>query len=375
MACTTATRSSLISQPPTRCFATLLTKPTRSIAIPPTIRRIHTFRDIPALRSHRRALLTNGSTVGLVPTMGALHAGHLSLIRRAAAQTSHVFVSIYVNPTQFGLNEDLDSYPKTWESDMAQLKALDEQLEREGGTTGRIHAVFAPTTKTMYPTLPPDSGLPGTGSFVTITPLSTLLEGRTRPVFFRGVATVCMKVFNIVQPEKVYFGQKDVQQTVVIKRMVTDFHLPTEVVVVPTEREKDGLAMSSRNVYLGERRRKVGVALSQALRAAEAAYTMGKRAERDILGMAWDVAERMQAEQKRLGVDHGAMFEVDYLSLADPETLEEVREVDESRGAVLSGAVKMLALEKTKEGEKLGLGEDEVPVRLIDNIILEPAKR
>lgn len=339
----------------------------------PSVRLIHIHRTIPDLRTHRRSLLLSNHTVGLVPTMGALHAGHLSLIRRAADETSHVFVSIYVNPTQFGVNEDLDSYPKTWESDLAQLETLDAQLKEEG--KGRIEAIFAPTSKSMYPTLPPDSTLPGTGSFVTITPLASLLEGASRPVFFRGVATVCMKLFNIVQPERVYFGQKDIQQTVVIKRMVRDFHLPIEVGVVSTEREKDGLAMSSRNVYLGERRRKVGIVLSQALKAAEAAYKMGKRKRGEIMTLAWDVAERMRTEQQALGGKQGARFEVDYLSLADPETLEEVDVVDESKGAVLSGAVKMLALEETIEGERLGLGGDKVAVRLIDNIVLEPTAK
>ena len=186
-------------------------------------RAIHVFRDVPSLRQHRRELLLNGDTVGFVPTMGALHHGHISLIRQAASENSKVFVSIYVNPTQFGVNEDLDSYPKTWDTDMQQLKELDNELQQS--SKGRVEAVFAPTSKIMYPTLPPDSTLPGVGSFVTLTPLGGLLEGKSRPVFFRGVATVCMKLFNTVEAERVYFGQKDVQQTVVIKRMVKDFFI------------------------------------------------------------------------------------------------------------------------------------------------------
>lgn len=304
--------------------------------------------------------------------MGALHAGHLSLVRAAAAENSKVIVSVYVNPTQFGVNEDLDSYPKTWESDLQQLKDLDKVLEKEG--KGRIEAVFAPTTKVMYPTLPPDSRVDGVGSFVTITPLASLLEGKSRPVFFRGVATVCMKLFNIVEAERVYFGQKDVQQTVVIKRMVKDFHLNTEVRILPTEREADGLAMSSRNVYLGERRRKTGLVLSRALRAAEKAYNKGRRNRDEILALSWDVCNQVSLEQDMLEGNKRALFEVDYISLADPDTLEEVETVDEGKGAVLSGAVKMLPLEEIEEGEKLGLGEDTVPVRLIDNIVLAPQK-
>lgn len=336
-------------------------------------RAFHVFRDVPSLRTHRRELLLNGKTVGLVPTMGALHEGHLSLARLAANENTDVFVSIYVNPTQFGVHEDLDSYPKTWDQDIAVLNKVDEQLKASG--KGRINTIFAPTTKTMYPTLPPDSTLPGSGSFVTITPLANLLEGKSRPVFFRGVATVCMKLFSIVAPERVYFGQKDVQQTVIIKRMVRDFHLNTEVRVGATEREADGLAMSSRNVYLGERRRKVGVVLSQALKAAQAAHSMGKGDRDDILALAWDVANRMSMAQDELRETEKARFEVDYLSLADPDTLEEVQTVDERKGAVLSGAIKMLPLEAVRDGEKLGMGGDQGPVRLIDNIILEPTER
>ena len=335
-------------------------------------RNIHVFRDVPALRQHRRQLLLNSDTVGFVPTMGALHKGHISLIQQAASENSKVFVSIYVNPTQFGVNEDLDSYPKTWDADMQQLHAIDKQLEESG--QGRVEAVFAPTSKIMYPTLPPDSTLPGVGSFVTLTPLGGLLEGKSRPVFFRGVATVCMKLFNIVEAERVYFGQKDVQQTVVIRRMVKDFHINTEVRIIPTEREQGGLAMSSRNAYLGERRRKVAIVLSQALRAAEAAYLMGKTDRDEILALAWDVANRMMIEQDALPQMERARIEVDYFSLADPETLEEVENVDPSKGAVLSAAIKMLPLEISKTSERLGQGDDKVAVRLIDNIIFPPKK-
>lgn len=334
-------------------------------------RAFHIFRNVTELRAHRRQLLLDGRSVGLVPTMGALHDGHLSLVRQAAAENKAVFISIYVNPTQFGVNEDLDSYPKTWDKDISMLKALDEELKVEGH--GRIDTVFAPTTKTMYPTLPPDSSLPGVGSFVTITPLANLLEGKSRPVFFRGVATVCMKLFNIVQPERVYFGQKDVQQTVIIKRMVEDFHLNTEVHIGPTRRELDGLAMSSRNMYLGARRRKVGIVLFQALKAAEAGYKVGKRDRNDILALAWDVTNSVNKEQDELSPEQRARFEVDYISLADPDTLEEVQTVDDRRGAILSGAIKMLPLETFRADEQLGMGDDKVPVRLIDNIILQPA--
>nr|OQO32405.1 hypothetical protein B0A51_00190 [Rachicladosporium sp. CCFEE 5018] len=335
-------------------------------------RPFHVFRSIPELRSHRRDLLLDGKTVGLVPTMGALHAGHLSLVRRAAEENSHVFVSIYVNPTQFGQSEDLASYPKTWDSDLALLRDLDVSL-KQSENSGRVEAVFAPTTKEMYPTLPPDSSLPGKGTFVTITPLAELLEGRSRPVFFRGVATVCTKLFNIVQPERVYFGQKDVQQSVVIKRLVKDLQMPIAVRIIRTEREADGLAMSSRNVYLGERRRKVGVVLSRALRAADAAYKDGAKDRSNILAPAHAILDETRMLQARLGDTESAIYEVDYVSLADPESLEEITSVDSRRGAVLSGAIKMLPLSNAKNDERLGQGEDKTPVRLIDNIILNPS--
>jgi pantoate--beta-alanine ligase len=291
----------------------------------------------------------------------------------AAAENSDVFISIYINPTQFGLNEDLSSYPKTWAADIAALEKLDAELANTPGA-GRISAVFAPTTKTMYPTLPPDSSLPGKGSFVTITPLASLLEGASRPVFFRGVATVCLKLFNICTPERVYFGQKDIQQTAVVRRLVKDFHVDTTVRIGGTQREESGLAMSSRNMYLGERRRNIARVLSQTLRRAEAQYLAGKRTRGDILWPATAHADEVAAAQEEMKMAKRARFEVDYISLADPETMEEVEVVDPARGAILSTAMKILPLEETVEGEKLGVGDDKIPVRLIDNIILGPVE-
>lgn len=309
--------------------------------------------------------------------MGALHEGHISLIRQAARENTDVFISIYVNPTQFGMNEDFGSYPRTWESDMQRLQELDQEFASAAKSQGqlapgRISAIFAPTTKTMYPTLPPTSEIDGKGSFVTITPLANLLEGHSRPVFFRGVATVCMKLFNIVTPERVYFGQKDVQQTVVIKRMVKDLYVGTEVRIGPTVRDPDGLAMSSRNVYLGSRRRKVALVLPAALQEAEKAYMTGARARAEIYQAARHVIDVMFKEQEALSPSERARFELDYISIADPDTLEELQAVDGARGAVLSGAIKMLPLEEKPPGEEYGLGGDTAPVRLIDNVILPP---
>lgn len=348
-------------------FGRMNSSSTRHSALPSA----HVFRDVPELRTFRRDLLKGDRTVGLVPTMGALHDGHLSLARMAAKENSDVFISIYVNPTQFGVNEDLSTYPRTWEEDMKKLEELDREFASQPGF-GRITAVFAPTTKAMYPSLPPSSEIDGTGSFVIITPLASLLEGASRPVFFRGVATVCMKLFNIVQPERVYFGQKDVQQTVIIRRLVKDFHLPIDVRIGPTRREPDGLAMSSRNLYLGQRRRKVSVILSKALKAAEQQYINGERTRADILWPANDIADKAMLEQDDLQPHERARFEVDYISLADPDTLEELDVVDDTKGAILSGAIKVLPVEAPQPGEDCGIGGGEGPVRLIDNIILPP---
>ncbi|KZF26171.1 pantoate--beta-alanine ligase [Xylona heveae TC161] len=370
---------------------------------------LRVFRDVAALRQCRRQLLLSQRTVGLVPTMGALHAGHLSLIRQAARENDEVFVSIFVNPTQFGPNEDLGSYPRTWDADMAKLAELDAELEAlaskkqsgannviantlakatnsssataagesDAGVGGRITAIFAPTAAAMYPSVRSPTE-PSTGnSFITIDPLSRLLEGASRPAFFRGVTTVCMKLFNIVEAERVYFGQKDVQQTVIIRRMVQDFFVNTQVRIGATEREADGLAMSSRNVYLGDRRRKVSTVLYKSLRSAEDTYlnyNLGeKRLSRaDVLGPAQDLLRAVTSEQELLPPSQRSRIELDYLSLADPDTLEELDEVDPSRGGILSGAVRMLPIEEAVEGEDGGLGDGKVTVRLIDNIILQP---
>ncbi|PWY84838.1 panthothenate synthetase [Aspergillus heteromorphus CBS 117.55] len=344
------------------------------------------FRSVPPLRHLRRELLLSNRTVGFVPTMGALHEGHLSLIRQAARENTDVFVSIFVNPTQFGVNEDLASYPRTWDSDVAKLEELNAELAQQttssssssnnnsnnAKTPGRITAILAPTAQVMYPTLPPSSEINGDGSFVTILPISKKLEGASRPVFFRGVATVCMKLFNIVGAERAYFGQKDVQQTVVIKRMVQDFHIDTEIRIGATVREADGLAMSSRNVYLGERRRGVGLVLYTALKAAEEAYLAGQVGRAEVLDAARGVAQKVLEEQQALGPTERALFEVDYISLADPDSLEELEVIDPAKGAILSGALKMAPLEEARAGEDTGLGEGKVPVRLIDNLIFTP---
>lgn len=303
--------------------------------------------------------------------MGALHSGHLSLVRAAAAENSAVVVSIYVNPAQFGLHEDLNSYPKTWETDIAMLRDLDRELASDGANMGGVAAIFAPTTDVMYPSGFPGQEIDSKGSFVTITPVGEVLEGASRPTFFRGVATICMKLFNIVTPERVYFGQKDVQQTRVIQKMVKDFCMDIQVRIGETQREPDGLAMSSRNVYLGTRRRKVSTVLLKMLKVAEAGYLRGRRAREELLGPASELAKLLYLEQMQLKPEERVKFEVDYISLADPETMQEIDEIDDTKGAILSGAVKMLPVESPQDGEDLGASGGPA-VRLIDNIILKP---
>lgn len=349
------------------------------IAVLRTVTGIRDWASSVTCRDRPDAGGDNDQGLALVPTMGALHEGHLRLIREAARRGhDKIVVSIYVNPAQFGVAEDLDSYPKTWDADCAALRALYEELNATAaagqGAGRRLEmAVFAPTTREMYPSGFPGQEVDSDGSFVTITPVGSVLEGRTRPTFFRGVATVCMKLFNIVQPSRVFFGQKDVQQTVVIRRMVRDFCMPLEAAVVPTVRDAaDGLALSSRNVYLGARRRRVAPVLIRALRAAEEAYlARGALEAGEVVPAALKVILDTLDEQKDLPPHEGVLFQLDYVSLADPDTMEEIDEIDPSRGAILSGAIKMLPVYAPQEGEDLG-HNDGPPVRLIDNIILPP---
>ncbi len=268
------------------------------------------------LRTARKSL---AGRVGLVPTMGALHAGHLSLVERAQAENDSVLVTIFVNPTQFAANEDLARYPRDLPRDLAMLRDASVDL------------VFAPTPELMYP--------PGFQTFVEVTGVSTGLEGDHRPNHFRGVATVVAKLFNLTQPARAYFGQKDAQQVAVIKQMACDLNFPLEIVVCPTVREPDGLAMSSRNAYLTPVQRQVASVLYRALTTGRAAYAAGERAPERLRQTMLDV---LQSEP---------LVTPEYVSVADAGTL---RELDESlvRPALLSMAVR---IGKT---------------RLIDNVLL-----
>jgi pantoate--beta-alanine ligase len=231
-------------------------------------------------------------SVGLVPTMGALHEGHLALVRAARADNSHVIASIFVNPTQFGPNEDLAAYPRTLESDLALL-------EREG-----VDIVFTPTPSEMYPI--------GSQTVVEVTEVSQGLEGGRRPGHFRGVATIVAKLFNLAQPSIAYFGQKDAQQVVVIRRMVTDLNFPLDIAVMPTIREQDGLAMSSRNRYLTAEQRVAAPVVYGALRAAGERYRSGERS-----------GDRLR-EAMVAWLSREPLAEPDYVSIANPITLTEV---------------------------------------------------
>jgi pantoate--beta-alanine ligase len=235
-------------------------------------------------------------TVGFVPTMGYLHEGHLALVRQARTENSNVIVSIYVNPTQFGPREDFSAYPRELNRDL--------ELLREGG----VDIVFVPSDDEMYP--------PEFSSWVDVEKITERLEGATRPGHFRGVATVVAKLFNIVQPSRAYFGQKDAQQVVVIKRMVADLNMGIEVVVVPTVRESDGLAMSSRNIYLSPGERQAATILFRALTLARQLKLDG---EKDAGKIRRQMTSLIQKEP---------LAQIDYVSIADAETLEELNLID-----------------------------------------------
>ena len=258
--------------------------------------------------------------IGLVPTMGALHAGHLSLVDRARADNSTVAVSIFVNPTQFGDDADLEKYPRDLEGDL-------ELLRRHG-----VDLVYTPTVDEVYPQ--------GFDTWVDVGPLAGKLEGLHRPGHFRGVATVVAKLFNLTQPGRAYFGQKDGQQTVVIQKLARDLDMGVEVVVMPTIREPDGLALSSRNVQLSTEQRKAAPVVYRALCRA---YTLWMDGERNGDALRETVQPVLEAESR---VDA-----IDYVSVAGMTTLDELKRVE---GRVMVSAAVHMG-----------------PVRLIDNIVLE----
>ena len=280
---------------------------------------MHKLETVHALREHLQPHRRAGRRIGFVPTMGALHAGHRSLMRAARAHCDHVVVSIFVNPTQFGPLEDFSKYPRPLEADLAAC--------REEG----VDAVFCPSVEEMYP--------PGAKTTVAVAGLTTGLCGQHRPGHFDGVTTIVTKLFNAVQPDTAFFGQKDAQQAVIIRRMTRDLLLPIEIVVCPTIREADGLAMSSRNRYLSPAEREQALCLSQALNRARDQIAAGKRN-----------AAELSAEMRR-AIEAAGPCSIDYIEIVDAD---ELTAKDIVRGRCL------IAL-----AVRIG------PARLIDNAVVE----
>jgi pantoate--beta-alanine ligase len=267
----------------------------------------------------KAARIKSPGSVGFVPTMGYLHQGHLALVRQARAENSVVVVSIFVNPTQFGPTEDFKTYPRDTERDL-------DMLQKE-----KTDVVFVPSVEEMYPDR--------FSSWVDVQKVTDRLEGSYRPGHFKGVATVVAKLFNIVEPTRAYFGQKDAQQALVIKKMVADLNMNLEVIVAPTVRESDGLAMSSRNVYLNPQERQAATILFKALTLAQ---NLLKKGERN--------AETVRQKMTSL-ISREPLAKIEYVSIANADTLEELSKIE--RPAIASLAVRV---GKT---------------RLIDNIVLE----
>jgi pantoate--beta-alanine ligase len=281
---------------------------------------VEIIRTIAWIKEQARQARAENRIVGLVPTMGALHRGHLALIERAKRESSTVIASIFVNPKQFGPNEDFSKYPRTFESDK-------EKLEQAG-----VDALFAPESAEIYPQ--------GFSSYVQVDGLSEKLEGRSRPGHFRGVATVVMKLLQIVQPNFAYFGRKDAQQSRIISQMARDLNLDSEIVVCPIVREPDGLALSSRNAYLNAEERKAATVLHHALDAAKSELAAGVR---DALQLQTVLQRVLRAEK---------LARVDYAEIVDAETFEPVVRLRKPSYFVLA-----VFVGKT---------------RLIDNLYIEP---
>ena len=241
----------------------------------------------------------SGKKIGFVPTMGALHEGHLSLVRKAREENEVVVVSIFVNPIQFGPNEDYNRYPRTFESDC-------EKLKKES-----VDYLFFPSVEEMYPA--------GFETYVSLRKLPNHLCGLSRPGHFDGVATVVTKLFNIVKPYKSYFGQKDYQQAKIIERMVRDLNIDTEVIMMPIVRESDGLAMSSRNAYLNPEERKKAICLYKSLLKAKEMIEGKEKSP-----------EKIKEEMKKLILEIAPDAKIDYISIVNPQTLDDVSEIKDT---------------------------------------------
>ncbi len=278
------------------------------------------IRDIREMQAASRAARIQGSSIGFVPTMGALHEGHLSLVRRAHSAARLVVASIFVNPLQFGAGEDFSQYPRTLEADCARLEA-------EG-----VEIVFAPSTEQMFPA--------GATTVVYVERLSEKLDGRSRPGHFRGVSTVVAKLFHIVQPDYAVFGQKDAAQVAVLRRMVRDLNMDVELIVAPIVREADGLALSSRNEYLTAEQRRQALVLHRALQQVEACANSGQSSAEKLRSAALAVLATEPAAK------------LDYFEIVHPDTLDPL-------GDVAQGALAAVAA---------SFGS----TRLIDNLLLPP---
>jgi pantoate--beta-alanine ligase len=283
-----------------------------------TLAAVRVITSIESMRNVCHELRHAGKSLGFVPTMGALHAGHLSLVQAARSQNAAVAASVFVNPTQFGPNEDLSKYPRDLDRDR-------ELLEKE-----KVDLLFAPAAEEMYP--------PGAVTWVNVEGLSERLEGKSRPEHFRGVTTIVSKLFHIIEPDRAYFGQKDAQQAVIIRKMVRELDLGVEIVVCPTVRESDGLALSSRNVYLNPEERKQALVLYRALCRVQALVDQGQRDAAKLR----EAGLQVFAEEKQV--------QLDYFEIVEKESLEPV--VDVARGALVVVAARV---GKT---------------RLIDNLVL-----
>jgi pantoate--beta-alanine ligase len=270
-----------------------------------------------------KAARSDGKKIGLVPTMGALHIGHISLIETAVKECDFVVVSIFVNPTQFGPSEDFEKYPRPLEADLKTCKKAG------------VDVVFAPTTEKMYP----QENI----TWVNVEKLTEQLCGRSRPEHFRGVATVCAKLFNIVQPDTAFFGQKDGQQAIVIKRMVADLNMPLEIVVCPTVRQPDGLAVSSRNQYLTNQQKKDATLIYKSLQKAKEMINTGITDCEKVLS------------RMRTTLNQAPSIKIEYVSIVDAET---VQPIDQIEGKVLVAVA-------VKIGQ----------ARLIDNILMDTSKQ
>jgi pantoate--beta-alanine ligase len=264
-------------------------------------------------------------TIGLVPTMGALHDGHLSLVREARRMCDVVIVSVFVNPTQFGPSEDFARYPRDLTGDTTKLADYN------------VDYIFAPPVEEIYPK--------GFSTYINVEGLSESMEGSARPGHFRGVATVLTVLFNAIRPDFAFFGQKDAQQTLVVRRLVRDLAFDIEVVVLPTVREPNGLALSSRNAYLNEEQHKAAAILYRALAQAREVYMEGERSARRL------------AEAVRAQVDSEPLARVEYVGIVDAETMEKFDRIPEDRPLLIALAAQV--------------GQ----TRLIDNIIIQPARQ